>query len=405
MSVKILVADKLPNEAIDRLEDLHCSVVYDAGLKNQELLEALREEQPQILIVRSTQVTADMIEANPYLGLIIRAGAGYNTIDVKTASDRSVYVANCPGKNAIAVAELAFGLILSLDRRIPDNVIELRQGNWNKKEYSKAEGIYGKTLGVIGTGKIGQEVIYRALCFGMNVIAWSRSLTEEKAAKMGVESCNTARDVASRADIVTVHLALTEETRGFIDSKFFGSMKEGAFFINTSRAEVVDEEAMLDAVEKNHIKAGLDVFTGEPEGKTGGFTNPLKDQINLYGTHHIGASTQQAQLAVANEAVDIVKKFLNTKQVKNCVNLLEQTPAKYVVSVHHRNRVGVLANVLRIIRDTGINVERMDNTIFQGGEGACANIQIDDELTEKSMQELENASEDVYSVTINEIER
>ena len=403
MSVKVLIADKLPDEAIEKLDGLDCSVVYDQGLKDEELVEAMKEEQPQIIIVRSTKINREMIEATESLGLIIRAGAGYNTIDVQAASERSVYVANCPGKNAVAVAELAMGLLLSIDRRIPDNVAELREGKWNKKEYSKAEGILGKTLGIIGTGKIGQEVISRAWAFGMPVIAWSRSLTPERAEEMGVAFCKSPLDVASQADVVSVHLAMTPETKEFIGEKFFSAMKEGAVFLNTSRAEVVDETALVKAVDSKGIRAGLDVFTGEPGSKTGEFTNVLKDKPGVYGTHHIGASTNQAQLAVADEAVNIVREYLGSGQVRNCVNLLEKTPAKFVVSVRHRNRVGVLANVLRVIRDTGINVESMENIIFQGAEGACANIQIDSGLSKEAQEELVASSPDIFAVKINEL--
>jgi D-3-phosphoglycerate dehydrogenase / 2-oxoglutarate reductase len=401
MSVKVLIADKLPDAAIERLDGLDCSVVYDQSLKDDELVEAMREEQPQVVIVRSTKINREMIEATESLGLIIRAGAGYNTIDVQAASERSVYVANCPGKNAVAVAELAMGLLLSIDRRIPDNVAELREGTWNKKEYSQAEGILGKMLGIIGTGRIGQEVIARAKAFGMPVIAWSRSLTPERAEEMGVTFCKSPLDVASQADVISVHLAMTPETKKFIDEKFFSAMKDGAIFLNTSRAEVVDEAALVKAVESKGIRAGLDVFTGEPGGKTGEFTNVLKDKPGVYGTHHIGASTIQAQMAVADEAVNIVREYIGSGHVRNCVNLLEKTPAKYVVSVRHRNRVGVLANVLRVIRDTGINVESMENIIFQGAEGACANIQIDSGLSEEAQEELVASSPDIYAVKIN----
>lgn len=401
MSVKVLIADKLPDAAIERLDGLDCFVVYDQSLKDDELVEAMREEQPQVVIVRSTKINREMIEATESLGLIIRAGAGYNTIDVQAASERSVYVANCPGKNAVAVAELAMGLLLSIDRRIPDNVAELREGKWNKKEYSQAEGILGKMLGIIGTGRIGQEVIARAKAFGMPVIAWSRSLTPERAEEMGVTFCKSPLDVASQADVISVHLAMTPETKKFIDEKFFSAMKDGAIFLNTSRAEVVDEADLVKAVESKGIRAGLDVFTGEPGGKTGEFTNVLKDKPGVYGTHHIGASTNQAQMAVADEAVNIVREYIGSGHVRNCVNLLEKTPAKYVVSVRHRNRVGVLANVLRVIRDTGINVESMENIIFQGAEGACANIQIDSGLSEEAQEELVASSPDIYAVKIN----
>ena len=403
MAMKVLIADKFPDEKIDDVRRLGCAVVYEQSLKEEALLAALTEEQPDVLVVRSTRVAKDMIEASRRLSLVIRAGAGINTIDVEAASERSVYVANCPGKNSVAVAELAFGLILSLDRRIPDNVADLRQGRWNKKEYSRAEGIFGKTLGVVGLGRIGRELAHRAAAFGMEVVAWSRSLTPEWAEVLGVELCGEALDVARRADVVSVHLALTPETRGFIGDEFFEAMKPGAFFINTSRADVVDEQSLLKAVDEKGIRAGLDVFAGEPSAKSGPVESEIVKREAVYGTHHIGASTSQAQNAVADETVRIVADYIGTGKVRNCVNLMARTPAKYVLSVHHRNRIGILAGVLGVVRDQGINVESMENVIFSGAEGACANIQIGAALPDDALREIEGTSEEIYSVTMYEL--
>jgi D-3-phosphoglycerate dehydrogenase len=359
--------------------------------------------RPDILIVRSTKVPAAVIEAHAGLNLIIRAGAGYNTIDVATASERSVYVANCPGKNSVAVAELAFGLILSLDRRIPENVADLTDRVWNKQEYSKAHGLYGRTLGIVGLGRIGTEMIPRARAFGMSVVAWSRSLTDERAEDLGIHRAADPTDLARRADVVTVHLAATDETRGLIGADFFAAMKPGASFVNTSRADVVDEEALKRAVAEKRIRVGLDVFSQEPGTKTGSVDSPLFDLPQVYGTHHIGASTEQAQNAVADEAVRIVSTYLETGHVPNCVNTARKTPARFIVSVHHRNRVGVLAAVLGIIKEHGINVDGMENVLFEGGEGACANIQIEAGLSPEAIHELETSSEHVLSVNMHEI--
>jgi len=401
--MNILVADKFPDEKLDNLKRLGYSVVYDQSLKEETLLAALEKEQPDILIVRSTRVNENMIRAGSKLNLIIRAGSGYNTIDVKTASERSVYVANCPGKNSIAVAELAFGLILSIDRRIPDNVLQLRSGKWNKKEFSKARGIYGKTLGIIGVGRIGKELIVRAKAFGLRVIAWSRSLTLQKAEELGIKYCKSIEDVALGADIVSVHLAFTEETRDIIGQAFFNRMKPGAYFINTSRAEIVDQEALVKAIDEKGIRAGLDVFESEPAYKEGAFKDTIVDRENLYGTHHIGASTEQAQYAVADEAVRIVREYITTGKVLHCVNLMEHTPARFMISVHHLNRVGVLADALDVIRDAGINVEIVENVIFDGAEGACARIQIDGRLSKEDLLKIEKSHKDIFSVAQVEI--
>src|SRR3954465_4987823 len=215
--MKILIADKFEESGRIGLRTLGCDVSFQPDLKDEPLVNAIGHEQPDVLIVRGTKVTEPMLAAGP-LKLVVRAGAGYNTIDVSAASRRGIYVANCPGKNSIAVAELAFALILALDRRVADNVIALRAGEWNKKEFSKARGLFGRTLGLVGLGKIGQEMISRAQAFGMHVIAWSRSLTPERAAELGIEFKSKPIEVAREADVVSAHLALNSETKGMLDA-------------------------------------------------------------------------------------------------------------------------------------------------------------------------------------------
>src|SRR5436309_8664731 len=222
--MRILVADKFEPSGRDGLQALGAEISFQPDLKDAALVEAIAQQQPDVLVVRGTKVTEAMLAAAP-LKLVVRAGAGYNTIDVAAASRRGIYVANCPGKNSIAVAELAFALILALDRRVADNVIALRAGQWNKKEFSKARGLFGRTLGLAGLGKIGQEMIPRANAFGMPVVAWSRSLTNEKAAELGVERMETPADVARAADIVSVHVALKPDTRTLSGADFFRAMK------------------------------------------------------------------------------------------------------------------------------------------------------------------------------------
>src|ERR671939_1173447 len=205
--MRVLIADKFEQSGRDGLDAAGCDYSYQPDVKDDSLIEAIRLYQPDALVVRSTKVSEAMLDAGA-LKLVVRAGAGYNTIDVAAASARGIYVSNCPGKNSIAVAELAFALILALDRRIADNVIALRKGEWNKKEFSKARGLYGRTLGLIGVGRIGQEMIPRARAFGMPVVAWSRSLTRERAEALGVEYKATPLDVARASDVVSIHLAL-----------------------------------------------------------------------------------------------------------------------------------------------------------------------------------------------------
>ena len=270
-------------------------------------------------MVRSTKVTEPMLEGSA-LKLVIRAGSGYDTIDVAAATQRGIFVSNCPGKNSTAVAELAFGLLLALDRRLADNVAELRQKKWNKKEYSKANGIAGRTLGLIGVGQIGRLMIPRAKAFGMKVAAWSRSLTPEKARELGVEYKSSPEEVAAAADAVSVHVALTPETKGLCGEKFFAALRPGAYFINTSRGGVVDYAALKKAVQEKGIRAGLDVFGQEPATATGDFADDVMELPGVYGTHHIGASTEQAQEAIAEETIRILQAYRDKGEVPNAVN-------------------------------------------------------------------------------------
>jgi D-3-phosphoglycerate dehydrogenase len=373
-------------------------------VRDDALVEAIEGYAPDALVVRSTKVSEAMLAAGA-LKLVVRAGAGYNTIDVAAASRRGIYVSNCPGKNSIAVAELTFALILALDRRIADNVISLRQGQWNKKEFSKARGLYGRTLGLVGTGQIGQEVIRRALAFGMPVVAWSKSLTDERAAELGVERASSPADVARAADIVSVHVALKPETRGFLGADFFSAMREGAYFINTARGEVVDQNALLAAMRSRGIRAGLDVFANEPTSATGEFTDEIAREANLYGTHHIGASTDQAQEAIADETVRIIRTFKETGKVPNVVNLAARTPATHLLVVRHRDRPGVLAQVLDAIRAAQINVQEMENIVFEGAEAAVARINLEAAPPAATLDKLRAENADIIELDLLELVR
>jgi D-3-phosphoglycerate dehydrogenase len=400
--MRVLIADKFEQSGRDGLEAAGCDYSYQPDVKDDTLVEALRGYQPDVLVVRGTKVTEPMMDAGP-LKLIVRAGAGYNTIDVAAASRRGIYVSNCPGKNSVAVAELTFALILALDRRIADNVIQLRAGQWNKKEFSKARGLYGRTLGLVGTGQIGQEVITRARAFGMPVIAWSRRLTPERAEELGVERKDNLIDVARAADIVSVHVALNPETRKFLGADFFNAMLEGAYFINTARGEVVDQAALVNAMHERGIRAGLDVYANEPTSAAGEFADEIAREPNLYGTHHIGASTDQAQEAIAAETVRIVRTFKETGKVPNVVNLAARTPATHLLVVRHRDRPGVLAAVLGAIRAASINVQEMENIIFEGAEAAVARINLEAAPSADTLQRLRAENMDIIELDLLEL--
>src|SRR5262252_4727333 len=218
--MRVLIADTFEPSGLDGLAAAGCEVIYRPELKDEALTAAVRDTKADVLVVRSTTVNAAALEAGS-LSLVVRAGAGYNTIDVATASKRGIYVSNCPGKNAIAVAELAFALLLALDRRVPDNVAELRAGTWNKKEFSKARGLFGRTIGLLGYGAIGQEVAKRAIAFGMPVVVWTRRFAQgldRPDPMLPIRVAKTPEDVADAADILSLHVALTPETRGLVNA-------------------------------------------------------------------------------------------------------------------------------------------------------------------------------------------
>ncbi len=318
--MKVLLADKLAPVVQQYLESRGHETISDPNLKGESLQAALQTHEPSILVVRSTKVQAEHLKACPSLALIIRAGAGVNTIDLETASEKGVFVANCPGRNAIAVAELVLGHILNWDRHIFENISDFRQGVWNKKAHGKARGLFGQTLAVCGMGAIGKAVVQRAKAFGMHVQAWSRSLTPEQAAELGVEFCATPLDAATHADILTVHLPAVADTKHFIDATLLNAMNDGGFVINTSRNSLLNEADLLSAIESKGLKAGLDVFDNEPASSDNTVDSVLCNNSSIYVSHHIGASTDQATTSVAEAVVEIIDTWTQTGTVLNCVN-------------------------------------------------------------------------------------
>jgi len=323
----VLVADKLEQSALDGFKALGCEVVSDPDLSDSALHDALVKTGAEVLVVRSTKVPAE-VQAGTSLRMVLRAGAGYNTIDVDAATVNGVWVANCPGKNSVAVAELAIGLLLALDRFIPDNVGELRAGKWNKKKFGKARGLFGRTLGLVGFGSIGREMVPRARALGMDVVVYSGHLSDAEAASLGVRKAASLEGLARESDAVSLHVSMRPETKAMIGKAFFDAMRPGAYFVNTSRGEVVVQSDLLAATASGKITAALDVFDGEPTTPEADYDGELRSAKGVYVTHHIGASTEQAQEAVAAEAVRIVDVFMRTGTPPNAVNEPEGVRSK-----------------------------------------------------------------------------
>lgn len=321
--MRILVADKFEKQGLDGLAALGCEVVYkpDAGVEG--LAAALSAHDPAVLVVRGSKVNTSALDAARSLKGIVRAGAGYDTIDLAAVKARGVAVCNTPGMNAAAVAELTFALLLALDRRIVDQTLDLRAGRWGKQEYGKARGIKGSTIGLIGVGAIGREVIRRAKAFGMTCWGHALNMTYDRALDLGVKYGGRTReelyDMLRQCDVVSVHVAANPESNKMCDATFFEAMRPGAIFLNTSRGSVVDEPALIAAMNAKGIRAGLDVYENEPAGGSAQWKWAGGDAPGLVGTHHVGASTDQAQNAVADEVVRVVRVFKDTGLWENRV--------------------------------------------------------------------------------------
>lgn len=395
MKLKVLIADKFPEKYIQELKDLDLEVIYEPKLVEKDLPKAA--EDVDILVVRSTVVNEETINNSKKLNLIIRAGSGVNNIAIAAANKKGVYVANCPGMNAVAVAELTIGLMIALDRFIPDNVVDFRNGVWNKDKYSKGKGLKGKTLGIIGVGNIGKEVAKRALAFEMNVYGKDISRIEG----VPIKDFSEMDQLLPLCDIVTIHLPATPQTKGLFNKQMFSYMKDGAYLINTSRHDIIVEEDLLEAIKEKNLRVALDVFKGEPEGKSGEVKSPLQNNPNIYVTHHIGASTEQAQDAVAEETVRIIKHYVHSGVIDHWVNRAKITDAKYQLVVKHYDKPGVLASVLDVIRQGNINIEEIENIIFEGGIAACCTMKLKLPATAEMLKQI---SENPNVISVSHVE-
>lgn len=395
MKIKVLVADKFPDKYIQQMKDLDLEVFYNAKLGEKDLVEAAKDVD--ILVVRSTIVNEETILNSEKLNLIIRAGSGVNNINIAAANKKGIYVTNCPGMNSVAVAELAIGLMISMDRSIPDNVSDFNKGVWNKDKYSKGRGLKGKTLGLIGVGNIGKEVAKRALAFEMNVYGKDISRIEG----VPIKDFSEMDQLVPLCDVISIHLPATPQTKGLFNKQMFEYMKDGAYLINTSRHEIVVEDDLLEAIKTKNIRFACDVFKGEPEGKGGEVSSKLQNNPNIYVTHHIGASTEQAQDAVAEETINIIKHYVHSGVIDHWVNRAKEIDAHFQLVVKHYDKPGVLAGVLDIIRSGNINIEEIENIIFEGGIAACCTMKLQSAINAEMLKKIK---EDANVISVSHVE-
>jgi len=375
--MKILIADKLDITATLALEEIGHEVQENHLATSSDLEKCI--QGIEVLVVRSTKVTADVLRVADRLSLVVRAGAGVDNIDVVAASELGIHVCNVPGRNAAAVAELTFALLLAIDRQIVEGAIDLRKGIWNKKSYAAADGIMGKTIGIIGLGGIGLSVAERAKAFGLSVIGQRKNgrspEVEQRIRQIGIRLTGSLEDLVAQSDVISVHVPFNQETIGLVDEALLRKFKDGAILINTSRGEIVDEPALIKVMQERGIRAGLDVFCNEPASAESSIVSELASHPSVVGSHHIGASTSQASKAVADGVVDAISSFENGDPL-NCVNQAPAGEGTSQVRVRHLDRVGVLASVLSTLRAADLNVQNMDNRVFRGKKAAVASIEV-----------------------------
>ena len=328
--------------------------------------------KPNVLVVRSTKVSADTIDASSELALIIRAGAGYDTIDVAHASTRGVLVANCPGKNATAVAELAMGLIINIDRRLGENYKLQKEGKWCKGRFTNCLGLKGRTLGLVGFGNIAQRVAQRALAFEMKVVAFD---VYQKATE-GVEFVSSVDDVITNADIISLHVPSLESTKGMINAESLKKMKSNAVLINTARGDLVNEEDLLAHLNLNeNFWFGTDVLKDEPSSKECDWEHPLGMHQRVYGSHHIGASTKQAEAEIGEEAVRICQVFSSSGQIDdlNWVNK-DRSKSRQTLIVKAQKGAKIYSEIFTTLENNDWQIKNSEATSCEGGQAIILKI-------------------------------
>jgi len=307
--MRVLLADVFPEPQRTALARAH-DVRFEPNLAGPALADAAGA--CDVLVVRSTKVDNAVFAAAPDLRLVIRAGSGVDTIDLEAAASHGVVVANVPGKNAIAVAELAWALLLAIDRRVVDQAVDLREGRWRKSEYQRARGIAGRRVGVVGLGAIGLEFAARARAFECHLFAVNSQRSadvQRRAEQLDFAFVDDMGDLAATCDVLSFHVPLTSSTRGMIGQPLLSRVQPGSILINTARGELVDEQALLAALDDKDLQVGLDVHPAEPASGEGTISNELIGHPRVIGTHHCGASTTQAQHAIADEVVAIIEAF------------------------------------------------------------------------------------------------
>lgn len=373
--MKVVITDLFPDSTIETLRDSGLECHYDHTLKGQDLKQLLQEERPQILLVRSTRLTADILSAAGSLELIVRAGVGTDGIDLGEASRKGILVAHCPGMSAIAVAELVFGMICAVDRSIPENVSGLRAGVWNKGR--QAAGLCGRTIGVVGLGDIGLQVAKRAKAFGMVILGYDPRLTQRETEDLGVKYRPGLPALLPEVDILTFHVPTVKDTKHMLTDRLLHMCKPDVIIVNTSRWDIVKEEELMTALETMPgLRYACDCHRLEPMEYAAEYRSRLTEHPRVYGTSHIGSFTKQAEEAFDAEATALILSYASTRKVpaKHCVNRVKKSPATHSLEVRVDNSPGILAAVVSHMEAANWQILEIDSALFQNAQACRASL-------------------------------
>ena len=403
--MRVLFADAVGESTVTELEARGHTCVVDAGLKAADLPSSL--DGFDALVVRSTKVGREVFENADRLALVIRAGAGTNTIDTGAAAARGVLVANLPGRNAVAVAELTMGLLLAVDRRIVDGTVDLRAGRWNKKAYGAARGLLGSTMGILGLGSIGLEVAQRARAFGMDVLALAKPDRSEhvraRAEDLHIGMAESLSELLPACDVVSLHLPSGPDTAGLVDRSFLGRMRPRVHPAEHLAGRPRRRGRAARGARRARTSAPGWTCTptspgpGRPSGPPGspstrGWSAPTTS----------GRRPSRPRTPSPPGVVEVIDAFVQG-ETPNCVNLTPSRIGSATLTVRHLDRVGVLAHVLdRLSRDR-LNVEHMQNRVFRGGDAAVATIDVAGPLSDDLLADL-GALPDVFGVSATTID-
>lgn len=382
----ILVACELPDAALDQLRSLATAVRYEPNLTAQDLRDQMRDVG--ILVSGDIRISAETISRAKTLQMIVHAGPGPGDVALEEASGQGVFVTHCPDQHATAIAELTFGLILALDRRIVENTIALREGRWTRTELADARGLAGRTLGIVGYGTVGRVVARRARAFEMKVIAWSPALAPARPPDPDIELCNYPRELARRAEIVTVHPADDAIRLPLVDAEFLAALQPGAYLVHVGAPGAADEAALIQAIEQRQLRVAVDACGPEPLADQSRYRCRVCELPGVVGTQRVATLTQQAREATADEVVHIVRSFLVSGEVLNCINLCDRSPAVWQLVVRVRDQVGAIASILDTIRADGINAEEITNRVFIGAKAASCTIALNERPSTEALEAL-----------------